>query len=64
MITTSTNDLSNWTTLALVDKLAAVNDELLARGLPARDITAELGVNSIEELRAFAIGDDRAREQL
>ena len=61
---TTTNDLSNWTTLALVDKLIAVNDEQIARGLPARDIAAELGVDSIEELRAFAIADDRAREQL
>jgi hypothetical protein len=52
---TNANDLSGWTTLALVDKLAAVNDELVARGLPARDIAAELGVGSIEELRAFAI---------
>ena len=61
---TTTNDLSNWTTLALVDKLIAVNDEQIARGLPARDIAAEFGVDSIEELRAFAIADDRAREQL
>ena len=62
MTTTTTNDLSNWTTLALVDKLITVNDELAARGLAARDIAAALGVDSIEELRAFAIGDDRARE--
>jgi hypothetical protein len=61
---TTTNDLSSWTTLALVDKLIAVNDELIARGQAARDIAAELGVDSIEELRAFAIADDRAREQL
>jgi hypothetical protein len=60
----TTNDLSKATTLALVDKLIAVNDELLARGLPADDIAAEFGVDSIEELRAFAIADDRAREQL
>ena len=26
---TTTDDVSNWTTLALVDKLAACNDELL-----------------------------------
>jgi hypothetical protein len=61
---TTTNDLSSWTTLAIVDKLTAVNDELLSRGLPARDIAAELGVASIEELRAFAMADDRTREQL
>jgi hypothetical protein len=59
---TNTNDLSNWTTLAIVDKLAAINDELISRGLPARDIAAELGVDSIEELRSFAIADDRARD--
>jgi hypothetical protein len=58
---TTTNDLSNWTTLALADKLAAVNDELLARGLPARDIAAELGVDSIDELRGIAAAYDRAR---
>lgn len=58
----TTTDLSNWATLALVDKLAAVNDELIGRGQPARDIAAELGVDSIEELRAFAIADDRARD--
>ena len=40
-----TSDLSNWTTLALVDKLIAVNDELIARGLPGRDIAADLGVD-------------------
>jgi hypothetical protein len=60
--TPTTSDLSSWTTLALVDKLAAVNDELIGRGLPARDIAAELGVDSIEELRAFAIADDSARD--
>jgi hypothetical protein len=27
----TTNDLSNWTTLAIVDRLAAINDELIAR---------------------------------
>jgi hypothetical protein len=62
--TPTTIDLSNWTTLALVDKLIAVNDELIDRGLPARDIATELGVDNIEDLRAFAIADDRARVQL
>jgi hypothetical protein len=27
----TTNDLSNWTTVALVDKLVSANDELIAR---------------------------------
>jgi hypothetical protein len=60
--TPTTFDLSNWTTLALVGKLAAVNDELTARGLPAREFAAEFGVDSFEELRAFAIADDRRRD--
>ena len=50
---TNTNDLDNWTISALVDKWIAVNDELAARGLPGNDIAAELGFDSIEELRAF-----------
>ena len=40
----------------------STGEELIARGQPARDIAAELGVDSIEELRAFAIADDRARD--
>jgi hypothetical protein len=60
--TPTTVDLSNWTTVALVDKLIAINDELVSRAQPARDIAAELGVESIEELRGLAIAVDRARD--
>ena len=55
-------DLSNVPAVEIVDHLEAVNDERVARGLPARDVPAELGVDSFAELRRIAISLDEGRE--
>jgi hypothetical protein len=58
---TTTYDLSTRSIVDLVEMLIAVDDELIARGQPARDIAADWGVASIEELRGIAAAYDRAR---